>query len=561
MKTTRALLVILLPLYLFAVNASAYTASQVGFIDASIAPYGATGNGTTNDWNAIQSALEAAKTSETAVFLPPGDYLIGQPLTVHHMSGLVGSKKDPARRTRIILAPNASGYNDPAIPKAVVANGFEGKGGADTWYVLIQHFDVVIGKGNAGAVGVTTNAAENCHLVDVNVDLTQSGYIGFMGGFASGGLNHNLSAKGGSYGFYFENERPSPTLVGCTFEGQTVSALFNTVRGSHVFVGCTFRMPKGTMVHKGICGNDRGGTAVYVDCIMEYEEPDAGNTLFSIEGKNYYNTKGVLLNDVYIKNAANMIGSHANKNPQGWVYYKEWAYSNLNTKGLLKQGIWIEGTETVNSGVYMPDTWSKSATYDGPEDLVTKHKLHTPFPGFETEGAVSITDFESFVSGDDWGPAINKAISAAKANGSNVVIVPKGSFTTNTTITLEKETKLVGIHQLHSQISGVVKDASPFWGNETDKWKTYEEAPYILTTVDDADATCMVADVGIRQNANVGGERNWKHTGIGTINWRAGRRSTLKNVNTHCSVGNGLTTGHFLLCSSITISSILVCRW
>ncbi|MGF7228356.1 MAG: glycosyl hydrolase family 28-related protein [Candidatus Saccharibacteria bacterium] len=48
----------------------------------NVMDYGATGNGSTDDTAAIQSAITAAKTSTQALFFPPGNYLISSTLNV-----------------------------------------------------------------------------------------------------------------------------------------------------------------------------------------------------------------------------------------------------------------------------------------------------------------------------------------------------------------------------------------------------------------------------------------------------------------------------------------------
>lgn len=55
-------------------------ATAVTAINVKDAPYGAAGNGTTNDTTAIQTALNDVPTSGGAVYFPPGDYLVTAPL-------------------------------------------------------------------------------------------------------------------------------------------------------------------------------------------------------------------------------------------------------------------------------------------------------------------------------------------------------------------------------------------------------------------------------------------------------------------------------------------------
>lgn len=514
---------------LYAPSATAITPTEAGFIDVTQPPYNAAGNGMTNDYNAIQNALNAARDNEATVFLPAGDYLVDGQLRVYANSGLVGSCESAERRSRIILKSNAAGYGSGATPKAVIYQD-RTNGGANTWYILIEHLDIVVNAGNAGAIGADLDGAENCFIFDVNVDLSQGGYAGFTGGFASGGLNADLSVTGGSYGFIFNNSRPSPTLSGCRFEGQTAAALWETARGSHVFVGCEFEMRDGVPVHKDIHGWDNGGTAVYVDCRIAYQSANGSNPLFSIGGKGTHNTKGIILDNVHVRYADNIIAAHAGKNPGGWVRYGKLAYDNPANK--IDAGVWVEGTRAVNDNVYLPEgSWEVSDTFAGPADLCTRHRLPLPFPSFETDNAVNLASFASEKVGDDWAPAVNEAIAQAEANGSNVVLVPKGMYILRRTVRLGAHTRLVGIHPLHSQLEGNSVSGNPYFDTESDRWRRWDEAPYMIETPDDPAATCLLSNIGVRPNEQVDRTWNWVHIGFGAIKWQCGRYSLMKAVD------------------------------
>ena len=69
---------------------------QLGFINARNPPFGAVGNGTTDDTAAIQSALNNVATNGGGiVFLPQGNYLINSSLVVPAQTSLVGVWRAP----------------------------------------------------------------------------------------------------------------------------------------------------------------------------------------------------------------------------------------------------------------------------------------------------------------------------------------------------------------------------------------------------------------------------------------------------------------------------------
>lgn len=70
---------------------SAAGAQAMSVINVKDAPYAAKGDGATDDRAAIQAALDAVPPSGGAVFLPPGDYVVGGPLVPKSYTFLFGS--------------------------------------------------------------------------------------------------------------------------------------------------------------------------------------------------------------------------------------------------------------------------------------------------------------------------------------------------------------------------------------------------------------------------------------------------------------------------------------
>jgi hypothetical protein len=80
-----------------------------GYINARDAPYNATGDGTTDDTNAIQSALnDAGSNGGGIVFLPEGNYYIGSNLVIPAATVLKGVASHVMRD-----------WGDPSVPKVI----------------------------------------------------------------------------------------------------------------------------------------------------------------------------------------------------------------------------------------------------------------------------------------------------------------------------------------------------------------------------------------------------------------------------------------------------------
>ena len=199
--------------------------------------FGAVGDGVHDDTAAIQAALNFNQTggagsglapSAAIVYLPPGDYLLSDTLVLWYWSNLVGSA---VCGTRLLLADRAPGFDGRAGLKPLIATnlGFnvsldarawwlqyrdQGGHANDNFYVHVRDLAIVIGDGNAGAVGVLWQVAQQASIRNVAVDMSRSGAIAFDQGGADyaqaspsgysiggGGSWEDLTVTGGSVAF------------------------------------------------------------------------------------------------------------------------------------------------------------------------------------------------------------------------------------------------------------------------------------------------------------------------------------------------------------------------
>ena len=148
-----------------------YDTTAHGSSFRSVKDFGATGDGTTDDTQAIQRAISSNvgavdQKMPSLVYLPAGRYLINDTLVMYFHSHLVGSLSSEAGcRSEIVLAAAAAGFSSEAAPKPMLVtdNGFN-RSTSSPWqkdsvdknmlfYAQVHHLDFDTGK-HAGAVGI-----------------------------------------------------------------------------------------------------------------------------------------------------------------------------------------------------------------------------------------------------------------------------------------------------------------------------------------------------------------------------------------------------------------------
>lgn len=162
--------------------------------------------------NAIQAAINYARTKRKVLFFPEGIYLIDDKLTCHTLmtykdpdqlcNVLVGSTQ--GARPVIKLVPNANGYDKPGSPKPMLEfKNFNDENPtleaeASHYYQMLRGIDLDCGGStNPGAYGVYFNAAQNSSIENVRVNATGA-YAGLLDCPDGHGAWSILKLKGGS---------------------------------------------------------------------------------------------------------------------------------------------------------------------------------------------------------------------------------------------------------------------------------------------------------------------------------------------------------------------------
>ncbi len=208
------------------------------------------GDGKEDDSGAIQAAIDKVQAGkgEGIVFVPQGRYRLSK--TVYLWPGVrvigygaerpvfVLGANTPGYADSIAYmfffagarprAPGAdserSGYHPPPTPRGVVPPRRDvPDANPGTFYSAMSNVDFEIGPGNAGAVAIRFHAAQHAFLSHINFSIGS----GFAGVHEVANEAEDLHFHGGQYGIMAR--KPSPawqfTLIDSTFDGQREAAI------------------------------------------------------------------------------------------------------------------------------------------------------------------------------------------------------------------------------------------------------------------------------------------------------------------------------------------------
>lgn len=244
-----------------------------GFVDVTAAPFSADPTGMIDATAALQRAIDWARWHLYGVYLPIGEYRVTAPLLARqvsrqlstgHVPGMLHRSKPgdplftpsflldgvtarwvptlirgevdrarPGRRATLRVPPRTAAFANASHMAYVLAAVFDNPLGErepnEMYNSVMQSVNLVIGEGNAGAIGVRWRGAQGSGLEDVSVRFEGSGpddgLVGVVGGAGSGGAHHGITVIGGRYGMDLRDAQPASTLTRATLINQSCAAL------------------------------------------------------------------------------------------------------------------------------------------------------------------------------------------------------------------------------------------------------------------------------------------------------------------------------------------------
>jgi hypothetical protein len=522
--------------------------AALGYVDVTGGPFRADPTGQRDSTKALQAAVLFARDHQMATFFPPGTYLLSDTLTCvqqlyQRTNGrtfggnrfpimLIGSRAS-TQRPRLVLAPRAAGFGDPAKPKIFVhfwSRGYLNPTTADRvgdglppeveqpnigMNQMLVNLDIIIGEGNAGAVALRHQAAEGSAIEDCSIDATH-GLTGIQGGIGSGGSSAGVTVIGGRVGLdftgYMSGTQPTPVITGFTLRSQTEVAIRSTSRQTLVAVGLKIFADRCTgpliQVGKGLQANH--GALTLVDGEIEF----GGTMSAQPERVVVSSDRGVYLDNVYVKGATKVFVDQEQKqelagNPLGWLHVRQFAMPSSpreNQERTYRYPVYMDGrpvemVRTVTAGRVPP------------AGLQSQHLWSPQFPGFESRGAVHVKAAPYNAKGD--GRTDDTAALQRAVDEHEIVFLPKGCYLLSRPLELKPQTKLIGVGQTISLLapaaSGAFADAA-------------HPAP-LVRAADTAEAGTVLAFLGFYNPSKVMGAQS--------LHWRCGGRSVFRGVEIH----------------------------
>lgn len=161
--------------------------ADAGVIDVTRAPYGAKGDGKTDDTGAIQKALDEHPNQGAIIFLPSGTYLVSATLKWPHGKLAGGEEKNTILQgasrngTILKLRDACPGFEKPEDPKPVVWTGSKP---GQRFRNAVRNLTINTGSNNPGAIGLQYAANLQGCVRDVTIrSVDGKGHVGLDLGF------------------------------------------------------------------------------------------------------------------------------------------------------------------------------------------------------------------------------------------------------------------------------------------------------------------------------------------------------------------------------------------
>lgn len=504
--------------------------ADLGYLDATKAPYAADPTGQADATAAIRLAIEDARDAQLTCYLPAGTYRVsdtivgteGVILWDHwphegHADPWVAERSfyypciiaGPAQgaRAKIRLADNAPGFDDPKHPKPVVF--FWARDSTDKPDVVrhnisfnqqIRHLDFDLGEGNPGAVAIRHRGAEGSTIEDVAIRAAGA-FAGIHDAPGSGGAIHGVSVTGGQYGLYITGAQPSPLVSDVTLCDQTEYAILYAERGPLTIVGANIE-------GAGIIGKKPAspwdGAISIVDSVIRLKHGDAA----------IRSERSLVLENVHVHNAPTIASVDdfppLTEQPSGWTHVRRYAVGGRVTYPKTLGGIrrreevWCDG-EALGARAEAGPTQGPP-----PDQLLGPHRR--PREDSWNDPGTSNARSEPFGANGD-GIADDTAAIQAAIDAGKPVFLPKGVYRISSPLTLGPGTRLFGCSALGTVITPI--DGAPAFADPNNPQPLIDTAnePHASTRLE-----LLTLELPVRNPC------------VYALRWRAGHNSLVRNV-------------------------------
>ena len=208
--------------------------ADAGVVDVTKAPYFARGDGSTDDTQAIQKALDDHPSQGAIIYLPNGVYRVTDTLHWPHGRNPGGEEKETVLQgqsrdgTVLQLPDRCPGFDNPRQPKSALNTGFAP---AQRFGNEIHSLTLDTGVGNPGACGLQFIANNQGGVYDVTISSGDGqGVIGLDMGYTDEQgpcLVKNVLVRGFDVGVHVASSVDSETMEHVTVEHQNRAGFRN----------------------------------------------------------------------------------------------------------------------------------------------------------------------------------------------------------------------------------------------------------------------------------------------------------------------------------------------
>ena len=476
----------------------------------NVKDFGAVGNGVADDTNAIQAAISY---SPGLIYFPSGTYLVSHEIKVWGDFGgthLIGDYS--GTRPKILLAANTPGYNNPNNLAYVIR--FYKSAPPDpclawdtTFDSALDGIDIEVESGNTGAVALSHKGNLPGYVRNCEITLSADSNLG-MEWLPGASITENVTIDGGKIGIRIGAGQAPSSLRGCTFKNQTVASV-DVYQTGLVFTGCDFNNVAIGIRTPTYMGTYPAARLYLEDCI--FRNITGNKAIVGEKAQNGSGTGGSLywywvlaLKNVYFKDVNEIAYWEAGGGVSAVSIAGQlsgWCRADYVTHGRR----WANGDKLNDDGED-----HREVTNDPSPPTYTASDFVLAIPN--KSDCVSVKDYGAYGDGiHDDTAAINYAISQT-----NNIFFPMGTYKISNTITLDKDSKLIGEHCKYTTIKLIPNSGDNSFNNSG------SPKPMIYT-VDDASGAAVFSGFNLGKYVDV-------YDGLITICWRVGANSIIDAI-------------------------------